>query len=147
MFGMVKGIENMVSQNELVHSGRVRILVMDDEECIRETFGEMLKRMGYDVDYASDGQESLKKIASSTLSGNPFQGIIMDLTIPGGMGGKETIDELRKIDPLIKAFVSSGYIDDPIMDEPQLFGFTDKIPKPFRRSELQGLLDKYFSTY
>lgn len=134
----------MVSQNQMSLTGRVRILVMDDEECIRETFGEMLKRMGYDVDYASDGQESLKKIANSALSGNPFQGIIMDLTIPQGMGGKETIYELRKIDPLIKAFVSSGYTDDPIMDNPQLFGFTDKIPKPFRRCELQDILDKYF---
>jgi two-component system, cell cycle sensor histidine kinase and response regulator CckA len=134
----------MVLQNEMLHTGCVRILVMDDEECIRETFGEMLKRMGYDVDYASNGQESLNKITSSALSGNPFQGIIMDLTIPDGMGGKETIHELRKIDPLIKAFVSSGYTDDPIMDDPKLFGFTDKIPKPFRRSELQDILDKYF---
>jgi two-component system, cell cycle sensor histidine kinase and response regulator CckA len=142
----VKGIEDVVLQNEKKCAGCIRILVMDDEECIRETFGEMLKRMGYDVEFASNGQESLKKIANCTTAGNPFQGIIMDLTIPGGMGGKETINELRKIDPLIKAFVSSGYTDDPIMDDPQLFGFTDKIPKPFRRSELQEILDKYFPT-
>lgn len=134
----------MVSQNEEIHTGRVRILVMDDEECIRETFGEMLKRMGYEVEYACNGQESLKKIVNCSSSGNPFHGVIMDLTIPGGMGGKEAIGELRKIDPLIKAFVSSGYTDDPIMDDPQLFGFTDKIPKPFRRSELKDILDKYF---
>lgn len=136
----------MVSPNEQKRTGCVRILVMDDEECIRETFGELLKRMGYEVEFASNGQESLKKIADSSLDGNPFQGVIMDLTIPGGMGGKETINELRKVDPVIKAFVSSGYTDDPIMDDPQLFGFTDKIPKPFRRSELQDILDKYLPT-
>jgi two-component system, cell cycle sensor histidine kinase and response regulator CckA len=136
----------MIPQEELKCSGCVRILVMDDEECIRETFGEMLRRMGYDVEFASNGQETLKKVANCSLAGNPFQGIIMDLTIPGGMGGKETINELRKIDSSIKAFVSSGYTDDPIMDDPQLFGFTDKIPKPFRRSELQYILDKYLPT-
>jgi two-component system, cell cycle sensor histidine kinase and response regulator CckA len=140
----LKGIEFVVSQSDERQTYRARILVMDDEECIRETFGEMLKRMGYDVEYASNGVELLQKITSCSSKRNSFQGIIMDLSIPGGMGGKETINELRKIDPSIKAFVSSGYSEDPIMDDPQFFGFTDKIPKPFRRIELEEILNKYF---
>lgn len=120
-----------------------KILIMDDEDFIRETFGELLKKMGCTVDFATDGSELLESIRKSALEGHPFDAVIMDLTIPGGMGGKETIAELRKINPDIVAFVSSGYNDDPIMAHPESYGFTDKISKPFRRSDLQKLMERW----
>jgi len=120
-----------------------RILIMDDEEYIRETFGELLKRMGCDIVYAHEGNELLETLKTARSEGHRFNAVIMDLTIPGGMGGKETISELRKVDKEIKAFVASGYADDPIMANPEEYGFTDRIAKPFRNSELKTLMEKW----
>lgn len=133
-----------MAQDVLTVTTSKKILIMDDEECIRETFGELLKKLGCDVNYAADGAELLESIKKSALEGHPFDAVIMDLTIPGGMGGKDTISELRKMNPDIKAFVSSGYSDDPIMAHPESFGFTDKISKPFRSSDLRALMERWF---
>jgi len=116
---------------------------MDDEPYIRDAFGELLKRMGFDVEYAAEGDELLHTLRVATSEGHPFNAVIMDLSIPDGKGGKETIGELRKFDHEIKAFVSSGYSDDPIMVNPESFGFTDKISKPFRSCELKDLMQKW----
>jgi len=132
-----------MAQDVLTITTSKKILIMDDEECIRETFGELLKKMGCDVDYAADGAGLLESIRNSALAGHPFDAVIMDLTIPGGMGGKDTISELRKMNPDIKAFVSSGYSDDPIMAHPENYGFTDKITKPFRSADLRKLMERW----
>jgi two-component system, cell cycle sensor histidine kinase and response regulator CckA len=132
-----------MAQDVLTITTSKKIIIMDDEECIRETFGELLKKMGCSVVYAADGTDLLESIKKSALEGHPFDAVIMDLTIPGGMGGKDAISELRKINSEIKAFVSSGYSDDPIMAHPENYGFTDKITKPFRSADLRKLMERW----
>ncbi|MBF0316058.1 MAG: transporter substrate-binding domain-containing protein [Oligoflexia bacterium] len=124
-----------------LHRGTGTILIMDDEEEIRLMLAEMLKMMGYQVEYAGNGEEVLKKIASSHQN---FVAIFMDLTIIDGMGGLETITLLRKNHPQLLAFVASGYSSDPVMANPKAYGFSDKLQKPFRTSELSSLLSLYF---
>ena len=120
-----------------------RILVMDDEEVVRDTIGAMLQYHGYDVILAADGAEALRIFDENAECGSRFAAMILDLTIPGGMGGKETIVEIRKRDPDIPVFVSSGYADDAIISRPQEYGFTDSIAKPFTRKALIEILCKY----
>jgi PAS domain S-box-containing protein len=122
--------------------GEGRVLLIDDDEMIRRSTGEMLKRFGYDMKLAKDGEEGLKFYKKARESGPPFDAVIMDLTIRGGMGGKETIQELMKIDPDAKVIVSSGYSDDPVMSEFGAHGFVGLIEKPYRIKELGALLGK-----
>jgi two-component system, cell cycle sensor histidine kinase and response regulator CckA len=127
------------------HKGSGRILVMDDEEAIRETMGDMLATMGYDAEYALNGQDALTMIEKAEAAHNPYKAVFMDLTIPGGMGGKEAVGRLRKTEKDLLIFVSSGYSEDPVMSDPALYGFNDKIKKPFRRSELADLFNRHLS--
>ena len=115
-------------------------LVMDDDDLIRELTGEMLARLGYRVEPVRDGQAALAAYRSAREAGHPFDLVIMDLTIPGGMGGRETIAELRKLDPEIRAIVSSGYSNDPILANYQAYGFQGVLKKPFRMEELKRML-------
>jgi PAS domain S-box-containing protein len=128
-----------------VHSGLGNVLLMDDEEVIKETVSAMLTGMGYNVIYARDGNEALKMIKESMINGDGFIYAIFDLTIPGGVGGKETIKKLREFNKDLMVFVSSGYSEDPVMANPKEYDFTDKISKPFRKSELAELMNRYFS--
>jgi PAS domain S-box-containing protein len=116
--------------------GKGRVLVMDDEDMIRGVAGEMLNRIGYEVEFARDGTEAIELYRKAVESSRPFDVVIMDLTIPGGMGGREAIKRLLEIDPGIKAIVSSGYSNDPVMSEFSKYGFRDVIPKPY---EIEGL--------
>ena len=120
--------------------GQGKVLVMDDDERIREILGRMLDRLGYEADSASDGSQAIAKFARAKESGRPFDVVILDLTIPGGMGGKETIEKLLRIDPQVKAIVSSGYSDDPIMANFKEYGFNEVIAKPYRVAELSKVL-------
>ncbi len=122
-----------------VLSGNSRILVMDDDEMVRELLVEMLSGIGYDVATAENGTEAIKKYSES-LSNNKFDCVIMDLTIPGDMGGKETIERLKQIDPEIKAIVSSGYSNDPIMSGYKQYGFAAVISKPFHIEDVSAIL-------
>lgn len=121
-------------------SGKGRILVMDDEEMVRRIVGQMLSLLGYDADYAHDGAQALGLYRSNLEAGTPFDAVIMDLTIPGGMGGKETIKKLLELDPDVKAIVSSGYSNDPIMSDYRTHGFKAVIVKPYRVQELGEVL-------
>ena len=94
-------------------SGKGKILVMDDEAMVREVLGKMLLALGYEVKFAENGAEAIEFFSQSEKSGEPFAAAILDLTVPGGMGGKEAMARLLKIDPQVKAIVSSGYSDDP----------------------------------
>jgi two-component system cell cycle sensor histidine kinase/response regulator CckA len=117
-----------------------KILVMDDEEIIREVIGEMLRHCGYEADFAGDGVEAIEKYSLAMKSDTPFDAVIMDLTIPGGLGGIETIKRLREIDPAVRAIVSSGYSHDPVMSNFREYGFAGIILKPYRISELNEQL-------
>ncbi len=121
-------------------AGRGRVLVMDDEENIRELAREMLGNLGYEVTTAIDGAEAIKLYRDARDSGQPFDAVITDLTVPGGMSGKEAIQQLVKIDPGIKAIVSSGYSNDPIMANFREYKFKGAIAKPYRTRELSILL-------
>ena len=137
------------NQNESHHEDKsqpfhARILVMDDEEIIREVCGEMLMALGHTVAYAADGQEALEKYQQAMKEEKPFDLVIMDLTIPGGMGGKETIEKLLKIDPQAKAIVSSGYSHGDVMAHYQDYGFQGVAAKPYLLNDLNKILQKLF---
>ena len=121
---------------------RGKILIMDDEEIVREICGEMLMTMGHEVDYAANGQEALERYQQAMKEQQPFDLVIMDLTIPGGMGGKEAIRKLLKIDPLAKAIVSSGYSYDDVMANYQDYGFQGVAAKPYVIDDLNKILQK-----
>jgi two-component system cell cycle sensor histidine kinase/response regulator CckA len=116
--------------------GQGRILVMDDEADILTLVREMLQMMGYEVETARDGVEALQRYETAKQSGQPFVAVIMDLTVPEGMGGKEAIRRLKEQDPQVKAIVSSGYSYDPVMANFQEYGFSGVIPKPYVMEDL-----------
>ncbi len=109
-----------------------KILFMDDELMLRNLVTNILKTFGYEIVVAGDGQEALDLYNLAKKEENPFDLIIVDLTVPGGMGGKETVKIIRQTDKAIKAIVSSGYSNDPIMSEYKSFEFDGVISKPFK---------------
>jgi signal transduction histidine kinase/CheY-like chemotaxis protein len=125
---------------ESLYVGKRNILVMDDEKMVREILSTMLMKLGCEVVCVKDGAEAIIKYKQSKKTGKPFDVVIMDLTIPGGMGGRETIKKLFEIDPEVKAIVSSGYSNDPIMSHYQAYGFSSVIAKPYRIAELSKIL-------
>jgi PAS domain S-box-containing protein len=125
-----------------VDLGRGTVLVMDDEESIREIAGEMLSYLGYAAAFARDGAEAVELYRRAREGGQPFNVVLMDLTIPGGMGGKEAIVRLRQMDESVLAVVSSGYSTDPIMADYHAYGFSGVITKPYRVGELKSVLDQ-----
>ena len=108
-----------------------RILVMDDEAPLRELAKRALGKLGYQVESAGDGEESIAKYLKAMKENEPFDVVILDLTIPGGMGGKETIRRLREIDPDVKGIVASGYSNDPVVANFRDYGFCGALPKPY----------------
>jgi PAS domain S-box-containing protein len=125
------------------HEGTGRILIMDDDASIREILGEMLRMMGYDAEYACNGHDALRMIREAGEANTPFQGAVMDLTIPGGMGGREAVGSLREGNNDMIVFASSGYSEDPVMADPAAYGFTDKIQKPFKIADLESLFARH----
>jgi PAS domain S-box-containing protein len=117
-------------------SGTGRVLIMDDEELIQELVGEMLGHLGYEVEGAHDGAEAIEAYLNAMKTGRPFDVVIMDLTVPGGMGGREAIRRLRELAPDVRAIVSSGYSDDPVMSNFREYGFSGVIQKPYQMHEL-----------
>ncbi len=119
-----------------------KILLMDDEKSSRALFSMMLQRLGYDdVELAAHGDEVIESFVLAKETGQPFDLVILDLTVKGGMGGKGTIKRLKEIDPGIKAVVISGYSSDPAMTAFEQFGFCASIAKPFTKEQLQNTLD------
>lgn len=136
--GLVPIAEKPVIQTA-AWAGR-RALIMDDEEMVRSVLSSLLKHMGFDTELAADGEEAIDLYNKAMESGRPFDVVIMDLTVPGGMGGKEAIKKLVEIDPGVKAIVSSGYSDDPIMSKYTEYGFVGMVGKPYKVKELSDQL-------
>jgi PAS domain S-box-containing protein len=120
--------------------GKGKILVMDDEEFIRGLANQMLSKIGYEVSVAHDGNQAIEMYRHAQKRGEPFDIVIMDLTVPGGMGGKEAIQKLKKLDPNVKALVSSGYSNDPIMSNFRDYGFQGVVKKPYRIQDMSDAL-------
>ena len=129
----------------ITKNGRGRVLVMDDEPSIRRMVEDALTYFGYEVVSVPDGQAAIDLVSQSLASGKTFDVIMLDLTIPGAMGGKEAIQHLRSLDPHIKAIVTSGYSDDPIICDFQKFGFQGIVVKPYKIFDLVSLLDSFFA--
>ncbi|MBI4966404.1 MAG: PAS domain S-box protein [Desulfomonile tiedjei] len=117
-------------------TGKAKILLMDDEQIIGDLAKEILSMLGYDVDVATDGAEAVELYGKALKTEEPYDLVIVDLTVPGGMGGKEAIDILGKSDPKIRAIVSSGYSNDPIMANHEKHGFIGVVAKPYTVIEL-----------
>jgi len=127
---------------ERLYRGQGRILLMDDHQGVRDVVGDMLIDLGYEVEFAEEGDEAVKMYEKAKESGKPFDAVILDLTVPGGMGGEEAIQKLREIDPEVKAIVSSGYSNDPMMSEYKKYGFSGMVAKPYAIKELSEALYK-----
>lgn len=121
--------------------GEGRILIMDDDDAIRLILGKMLNQLGYEVEYAKDGSEAIMYYKKSLKSGKPFDAVIMDLTIPGGMGGKVCIRELLSIDSGARVIVSSGYSNDPVIGNYRQIGFCGYVAKPYRLEDLSKVIN------
>ena len=138
-------IEHKEVAGEVNSDGKGRILVMDDEDIIRDMAQELLSGMGYEVELAGDGVEALNRYQEARASGAPVDAVIMDLTIPGGMGGEEAIQKLLAIDPEARAIVSSGYSNNPIMADYKKYGFSGVLAKPYKITELSAVLQGVMS--
>ena len=120
--------------------GQGRVLVMDDEEQIRKVLKTMLSGLGYNTVTASDGAEAIRIYSEALADNKPFDVVIMDLTVPGGMGGTATAAQLRIMDPSLKAIASSGYYNDPVMASFKEYGFDAILPKPFNLVQIGGAI-------
>ncbi len=117
-----------------------RVLFMDDEEPIRKLAAATLSRLGCEFQLASNGAEAVQRFQEAKARGLPFDLVVLDLTVPGGIGGREAILHLQKIDPQVQAIVSSGYSSDPVISDYKLHGFTAFVPKPYSVDELEACL-------
>ncbi len=120
--------------------GRGTILLMDDDKPVRDMAGEMLSAIGYSVAVVKDGQEAIELFKRGSDSGSPFDVVILDLTVPGGMGGMQTLEKLREIDPEVRAVVSSGYSSGAIISDYQSQGFDATLPKPYDLEQMSHVL-------
>ena len=123
-----------------VFRGKGRILVMDDEPSILDLMTVMLSHLGYKIVKARDGAEAVEIFRHAHQSGLSFAAVVMDLTVPGGMGGREALEAIRKIEPEVRAIVASGYANDPVMSNYRQFGFQGRIQKPFNLQEVSRVL-------
>ncbi len=127
-------------------TGKGRILIMDDEEVVRVVAGHMLESLGYEAEFAENGEQAIEKYRTAMKSNKPFHAVILDLTVRGGMGGKEAVGKLAAMDPKVRAIVSSGYSADDILSHYRDHGFQDVLSKPYQievlSRVLHGLLDR-----
>ncbi|MEI6168192.1 MAG: response regulator [bacterium] len=118
----------------------VRILVLDDEDIIRMVVSSWLKGAGYLVETASNGQQAVDIYKQALNAGDPFDLLILDLTIPGGVGGAVVLKEIMAIDPDARAIISSGYFEDHMMSKPAFKSFRGMLAKPYTESQLYEVL-------
>jgi len=120
--------------------GQGKILIMDDQITVRKVIGDTIAQLGYTTFFAASGEEAICFYQDAREKGEPYDAVILDLTVPGGGGGKQAITELMRIDPDVKAIVSSGYCNDAIMANFKRYGFKGVISKPFCLEEISKTL-------
>ena len=118
-----------------------RILIMDDEEMVRANVAMILEFLGYETEFASDGSQALDLYFKAQANHRPFDAVLVDLTIRGGLSGRETADKLLHVDPKAKAIVFSGHVDDPVVLDFQSFGFKGLIKKPYTLNDFSTVLN------
>jgi PAS domain S-box-containing protein len=133
--------ESESETKNIINDTKGKVLLMDDEEIILKSSGKLLKKLGYDVKCARHGQEAIELYKHARDAGKPFDAVVLDLTIPDGMGGKECVQKLKAIDPDVKAIVSSGYSNESIMARYEKYGFCAVISKPYKIKKLAELLN------
>jgi two-component system, cell cycle sensor histidine kinase and response regulator CckA len=126
----------------LSHRGTGRILVMDDEESVRSLLSRMLESFGYSVVSRENGKQALASFVQETSTNGHFAAVILDLTVPGELGGRGVAEEIRKMDKEVPLFVASGYADDPVMANPGQYGINASLRKPFTMAELIEMLER-----
>jgi nitrogen-specific signal transduction histidine kinase/CheY-like chemotaxis protein len=134
-----------IQQHEEPKRGHGRILLMDDEQFLLDAISKIMRTLGYTVETARSGQDAVEMYRKENQSQASFDAVILDLTIPGGMGGKQAIQEIQKIDPLVKAIATSGYSEDPVIADPPAYGFRGALRKPYSIEELSAMLEKVLS--
>ncbi len=125
-----------------IHKGSGRILVMDDMEAMMLVAGEILKVLGYEVEFSTNGEEAIEAYKRAKESGNPFDAVVFDLTVPGGMGGEEASEILLRYDPDMIAIASSGYTTSNVMSDYKNSPFKAVVPKPYRIKEMSAALQR-----
>ena len=120
---------------------RAKVLIMDDEQAVRKTIQKMLEQIGCRVETAADGAAAIDRYRAAKEAGRPFDLVIFDLTVPGGLGGKRALQKLKQIDPHVKAIVASGYSHNPVMANPTRYGFQGVISKPFTLKDIGRAID------
>lgn len=138
-------VNEVIKKNSNVIYGTGKILLMDDEKAIREIVGQMLIFMGYEPHFAREGKEAIEVYLRAKEMGQPFDVVILDMTIKGGMSGKDTIKELLAIDPEVKAIVASGYSKDLAISKYRVYGFKGAAKKPFSIEELSKIVNEVIS--
>ena len=128
--------------SETIHTGTGRILVMDDMEAMMLVAGEILNALGYEVEFATNGLEAIERYKQAKEAGNPFDAVVFDLTVPGGMGGEEAGNILLEYDPGLIAIASSGYSTSTIMSDHRNSAFKAVVPKPYRIKEMSDALHR-----
>ena len=123
-------------------AGKGKILLMDDEQIILDVTLEVLRFLEYDVMFARDGAAALELYKREKEAGSPFDLVILDLSVPEGLGGKDAIAILKAYDPRVKAIVSSGYSNDPAVQNFSEYGFSGKLSKPYKISDLKEMLEQ-----
>jgi PAS domain S-box-containing protein len=135
-----------IAVNTRPAAGAGRILVMDDEATIRNLAVNMLKFLGHDAEVAEDGASAVEHYKRALMTGRPFDAVLLDLVVPGGMGGREAIELLNEIDPSVNAVIVSGYAQDATLTEFQSYGFKASMAKPYTLEELGTTLHSIMAT-
>ena len=129
-------------EDNTIYHGHGRILVMDDMEAMMMVAGEILSMLGYEVEFSTNGDEAIEAYQKAKEAGRPFDAVVFDLTVPGGMGGEEACRILSKYDPNLIAVASSGYSTSNVMSEYEAAGFKAVVPKPYRIKEMSAALHR-----
>lgn len=130
------------TEGSVIHKGRGRILVMDDMEAMMMVAGEILNLLGYEVEFSTNGEEAIEAYKKAKESGKPFDAVVFDLTVPGGMGGEEASNILIEYDPDMIAIASSGYTTSNVMSDYENSAFKAVVPKPYRIKEMSDALHR-----